>query len=64
VFIYEDNAPVNGQNDLNENGLGGFNIILMDPWVVRATSLVSSLMTRMECRSATGCWVDRAAPTS
>ncbi|HEY4446645.1 MAG TPA: Ig-like domain-containing protein [Steroidobacteraceae bacterium] len=31
IFIYEDNAPVNGQNDLNENGLGGFNIILMDP---------------------------------
>jgi hypothetical protein len=31
VFIYEDNAPVNGQNDLNENGLGGFNLILMDP---------------------------------
>jgi hypothetical protein len=31
IFIYEDNSPVNGQNDLNENGLGGFNIILMDP---------------------------------
>ena len=31
IFIYEDNAPTNGQNDLNENGLGGFNIILMDP---------------------------------
>lgn len=31
VFIYEDNAPTNGQNDLNENGLGGFNIILFDP---------------------------------
>jgi hypothetical protein len=31
IFIYEDNAPVNGQNDLNENGLGGFNIILQDP---------------------------------
>jgi hypothetical protein len=30
VFIYEDNAPVNNQNDLNETGLGGFNIILMD----------------------------------
>ena len=30
IFIYEDNAPVNGQNDLDENGLGGFNIILMD----------------------------------
>ena len=31
VFIYEDNAPINNQNDLNETGLGGFNIILMDP---------------------------------
>ncbi|ADE12045.1 choice-of-anchor D domain-containing protein [Sideroxydans lithotrophicus] len=31
VYIYEDNAPTNGQNDLNENGLGGFNIILFDP---------------------------------
>ena len=31
IFIYEDNAPTNGQNDLNENGLGGFNVILMDP---------------------------------
>ncbi len=31
IYIYEDNAPTNGQNDLNENGLGGFNIILMDP---------------------------------
>ncbi|CAN5817624.1 hypothetical protein BH11PSE8_BH11PSE8_39850 [soil metagenome] len=30
IYIYEDNAPVNGQNDLNEGGLGGFNIILMD----------------------------------
>ncbi len=30
IYIYEDNAPVNGQDDLNENGLGGFNIILMD----------------------------------
>jgi len=30
VYIYEDNGPVNGQNDLNENGLGGFNIILVD----------------------------------
>ena len=31
VYIYEDNAPTNGQNDLNETGLGGFNIILFDP---------------------------------
>lgn len=31
VFIYEDNNPTNGQNDLNENGLGGFNLILFDP---------------------------------
>jgi hypothetical protein len=31
VFIYEDNNPTNGQNDLNETGLGGFNIILWDP---------------------------------
>ena len=33
IYIYEDNSPVNGQNDVNENsnGLGGFNIILMDP---------------------------------
>ncbi len=30
IFIYEDNAPVNNQNDLNETGLGGFNIILVD----------------------------------
>jgi large repetitive protein len=32
VFIYEDNSPVNGQNDGAEvnQGLGGFNIILMD----------------------------------
>lgn len=30
IYIYEDNAPVNNQNDLNETGLGGFNIILMD----------------------------------
>lgn len=30
IYIYEDNAPVNGQNDLNETGLGGFNIILVD----------------------------------
>jgi hypothetical protein len=30
IYIYEDNAPVNNQNDLNEVGLGGFNIILMD----------------------------------
>ena len=30
IYIYEDNAPVNNQNDLNEQGLGGFNIILMD----------------------------------
>jgi hypothetical protein len=31
VYIYEDNAPTNGQDDLNETGLGGFNIILFDP---------------------------------
>jgi hypothetical protein len=31
VYIYEDNGPTNGQNDLNENGLGGFNIVLFDP---------------------------------
>jgi hypothetical protein len=31
IFIYEDNLPTNGQDDLNEQGLGGFNIILMDP---------------------------------
>ena len=31
IYIYEDDAPTNGQNDLNERGLGGFNIILMDP---------------------------------
>ncbi len=31
IYIYEDNAPTNGQNDLNEAGLGGFNIILFDP---------------------------------
>jgi large repetitive protein len=30
VYIYEDNAPTNGQNDANENGLGGFNIIIND----------------------------------
>lgn len=30
IYIYEDSAPTNGQNDLNEKGLGGFNIILMD----------------------------------
>lgn len=30
VYIYEDNAPTNGQNDLNETGLGGFNIIVVD----------------------------------
>ncbi|MDP9044650.1 MAG: choice-of-anchor D domain-containing protein [Pseudomonadota bacterium] len=31
IFIYEDSNPTNGQNDLNENGLGGFNIIVIDP---------------------------------
>ena len=31
IFIYEDHNPTNGQNDLNENGLGGFNIIVVDP---------------------------------
>ncbi len=31
IFIYEDNGPTNGQNDLNEAGLGGFNIVLFDP---------------------------------
>jgi uncharacterized repeat protein (TIGR01451 family) len=31
IFIYEDNAPTNGQNEPGESGLGGFNIILMDP---------------------------------
>ena len=31
VYIYEDNTPTNGQDDLNETGLGGFNIILFDP---------------------------------
>ena len=30
IYIYEDNAPTNGQNDLNETGLGGFSIILVD----------------------------------
>ena len=30
IYIYEDSAPINGQDDLNENGLGGFNIILLD----------------------------------
>jgi hypothetical protein len=30
IYIYEDNAPLNGQDDLNETGLGGFNIILVD----------------------------------
>lgn len=31
VFVYEDNAPTNGQYDTGEVGLGGFNIILFDP---------------------------------
>jgi Bacterial Ig domain len=30
IFIYEDNAPVNGQTDQDEVGLGGFNIVLVD----------------------------------
>lgn len=31
IYIYNDNAPTNGQNDLNEEGLGDFGIILVDP---------------------------------
>lgn len=31
VYVYEDNNPTNGQDDLNETGLGGFNVILFDP---------------------------------
>ena len=31
IFIYEDNKPANGQYDTGEKGLGGFNIILIDP---------------------------------
>lgn len=31
VYVYEDNAPTNGQNELTEPPLGGFNIILWDP---------------------------------
>ena len=31
VFIYNDNNPTNGQIDATESGLGGFNIILVDP---------------------------------
>ncbi len=31
IYIYEDNQPTNGQNELSESPLGGFNIILMDP---------------------------------
>ncbi len=31
IYLYEDNNPTNGQNDLGENPLGGFNVILFDP---------------------------------
>ncbi len=31
IYIYEDNAPTNGQNESEETPLGGFNIILWDP---------------------------------
>ena len=31
IYIYEDNNPTNGQDDISETGLGGFNIILFDP---------------------------------
>jgi FtsP/CotA-like multicopper oxidase with cupredoxin domain len=30
VYIYEDNSPINNQDDLNETGLGGFNIVVVD----------------------------------
>ena len=30
IFVYEDNNPTNGQYDLGERGLGGFNVILND----------------------------------
>ena len=31
VYIYEDSLPTNGQNELEEHPLGGFNVILFDP---------------------------------
>ena len=31
VYVYEDNSPTNGQNELTEAPLGGFNVILVDP---------------------------------
>jgi hypothetical protein len=31
LYIYEDNSPTNGQDDIGETPLGGFNIILNDP---------------------------------
>jgi hypothetical protein len=31
IYIYEDNSPTNGQDDIGETPLGGFNIILLDP---------------------------------
>ncbi len=31
IYIYEDNNPTNGQDEPGEVGLGGFNIIIMDP---------------------------------
>jgi VCBS repeat-containing protein len=31
IYLYEDNSPTNGQEDPNENPLGGFNVILFDP---------------------------------
>lgn len=31
IYLYEDNAPTNGQNDTGEPPLGGFNIVLWDP---------------------------------
>ena len=31
VYVYEDNSPTNGQNELSEPPLGGFNVILWDP---------------------------------
>lgn len=31
IYLYEDNAPTNGQNESEETPLGGFNVILVDP---------------------------------
>ncbi|MCU1282427.1 MAG: multicopper oxidase type 3, partial [bacterium] len=31
IYIYEDSLPTNGQNELEETPLGGFNVILVDP---------------------------------